>query len=88
MTLFDIHHGYYDKQGNWHSTKKCFVHCGSSCDCGPPNGQYKIDPSDERCNHQEQLQEEINKLHAKLNGCPYRSGGGKLVGKETDEQIF
>jgi hypothetical protein len=36
--------GYYDDNGNWRRSKFCFAYCGDACDCGPPDGQWHIDP--------------------------------------------
>jgi hypothetical protein len=40
--------GYYDDKGHWHSFKKCFMWCGSSCDCLPPDGMYYDPAKDKR----------------------------------------
>lgn len=42
MSLIDRRDGYYDEKGHWQRTKFCFLPCGASCTCGPPNGQWTI----------------------------------------------
>ena len=33
--------GYYNEDGFWVNTKRCFVYCGSDkCDCSPPGNQF------------------------------------------------
>lgn len=40
--------GYYDDHGHWQEIKKCFMHCGDSCDCSPPHGLYYDPAKDKR----------------------------------------
>lgn len=48
--MIDLPNGMYDENGNWQSSKKCFVHCGDRCDCGPPMGIYYDRSKDKRAN--------------------------------------